>query len=273
MDRLWSNLRKEILSKLKNMEGDVGFYFKNLVNGEVISYNDEKKFLAASIVKLPLLVAIFLMKEKGETSFDEKITIREDEKMPASGAIRYMTGEVTLDVITLCKLMIVISDTTAANVLFKHYGAEKISRAFHELGLKDTQFNRAYFDSEKEKRGINNYFVPWEIGNLLEKIYNRTLVSKEASKMIEDILLKQQINSKICGYLPMGFPVAHKTGEEENKTHDVGIVFAKEPFIVCFASYRSNIPEFEDFIRQTTAALVRFTDPKLEGYKNYFKAM
>ena len=65
------------------------------------------------------------------------------------------------------------------------------------------------------------------------------------------------------GKLPLGFPIAHKTGEEEDKTHDVGIVYGKEPFIACFASYQSDLPTFEDFIRRTTYELEAEIDPEL----------
>ena len=32
------------------------------------------------------------------------------------------------------------------------------------------------------------------------------------------------------GKTSFGISIAHKTGEEEDKTHDVGIVYGKEPF-------------------------------------------
>ena len=41
------------------------------------------------------------------------------------------------------------------------------------------------------------------------------------------------------------------------------IVFAREPFVACFASCQSDIPEFENFIRQTTRSLVEDIDPEL----------
>ena len=75
------------------------------------------------------------------------------------------------------------------------------------------------------------------------------------------------------GKLPIGFPIAHKTGEEEDKTHDVGIVFGKEPFVACFASYQSDIPRFEQFIRDTTYAIAKDIDPLLvtaEGIEGFF---
>ena len=73
--------------------------------------------------------------------------------------------------------------------------------------------------------------------------------------------------------MPEGFPIAHKTGEEEDKTHDLGIVYVREPFFVCFASYETDIPEFEQFIRDTTYEIAADIDPELkpmEGKKGFF---
>ena len=51
----------KIINKLKNMKGDVSFYYKNLVTQEIIKYNEEKPMLAASVIKLTVLVECFIM--------------------------------------------------------------------------------------------------------------------------------------------------------------------------------------------------------------------
>jgi len=261
-----NELKTQILDELKSMEGHVGFCYKNLITGEAFGYHENDQFLPASIVKLPLLAAMLLLESQGKISFDETVTITPEQKVPGCGVVQHMPGDVTLDVRTLAKFMMTISDTTATNGLFRHYGDEVIGDAFHQLGLSGTQFNRAYWDEEKENRGINNYYVPAEISMLLEKMFHRTLISEDASLRLENILLQQQINHKMGGHLPEDFPIAHKTGEEEDKTHDVGIVYTKEPFIVCFASHLTPIPYFEDFIRRTTLALVKDITPDLETW-------
>ena len=271
------DLEEKILQELQVMDGKVGFYYKNLVTGDTLGYNEEEQFLPASIVKLPLLAAMLMMRERGETDFQEKITIHEEQKLPGCGVVQHMTGDengdVVLDIESLYKFMIVISDTTATNALYRHYGNDRIIEAFKELGLEGTQFNRAYYDDVRESKGIQNYFVPKEIGILLEKMYRRTLINPAASEELERILLQQQVNHKMGGKLPLGFPIAHKTGEEEDKTHDVGIVYGKEPFIACYASYECDLPIFEDFIRRTTYELAAEIDPSLtpmEGVYGYY---
>ena len=149
-------LQERILQELKAMDGKVGFYYKNLVTGETFGYHEDEQFLPASIVKLPLLAAMLMMRERGETDFGEMITIRKDQKLPGCGVVQHMTGDqngdVTLDINSLYKFMIVISDTTATNALYRHYGNDRVIAAFQELGLVGTQFNRAYYDEERESR-------------------------------------------------------------------------------------------------------------------------
>lgn len=247
--------KETILEEIRRFPGQAGIYYHSLTTGETWGYRDTEPYLAASIVKLPLMAAILLWKSRGQTSFDDPVTIREDQKIPGCGAVQFLNGDVTLTVGELSKLMITISDSCATNALFRHYGAMAIHEAFFELGMIGTQFNREYWDAERENRGINNYFVPREMGCLLQKMYDRTLVDQASSEWLEQILRQQQINHKLGGYLPMDYPMAHKTGDEEDKAHDVGIVFTPSPFIVCFAYVGPQMQAYEDFIRRSTRAL------------------
>ena len=65
----------------------------------------------------------------------------------------------------------------------------------------------------------------------------------------------QQINHKIPGYLPDEAAVAHKTGEDDGITNDVGIVYSKHPFIICFAFNDADVPDAERAIREISLML------------------
>lgn len=247
--------KDEILKEIQQFEGQAGIHYESLVTGEHWGFREKEPYLAASIVKLPLMAAILLWESRGETDLNDPVTILEEQKIPGCGAVQFLNGDVTLTVGELSRLMITISDSCATNALFRHYGADAIRSAFCELGLSGTRFNREYWDEERERQGINNYFVPEEMGMLLRRMHDRTLVSEKASCRLENLLRQQQINHKMGGMLPMEFPLAHKTGDEEDKAHDVGIVYTPAPFIVCFAYVGPQMRRYEDFIRRATLAL------------------
>jgi len=133
--------------------------------------------------------------------------------------------------------------------------------------MKNTKLNRLLFLSDEVEKagivdpalrdvfynfsaGIENYICPEEMGMLLEKLYNKEFVSEEVSQKIIDTLLLQQINHKIPGIIGDGFvPIAHKTGEDENLSNDVGIVYAKQPFIICMAGHDTDVAEWEYLMR------------------------
>ena len=245
---------KDIIEKLKQTEGKIGFYYKNLVTDEEIAFNENEEFMSASIIKLPILAAVFRDSAVGSTDLSELIKVNHTDKVPSCGALNLFTNEPYVDIKTLCRLMIAISDNTATNVLINYFSIEDLNRKFNEMGLVKTKLNRLLFDSKAAEQGKENVFTPKEAGTLLEQIYNRIFVNEKISKEMEDILLEQQINHKIPGNLPDA-KIAHKTGEDDGITHDVGIVYADKPFIIAFASNETNVPEFEQFIRETSSDL------------------
>lgn len=242
-------MKIKILEKLKTAKGKIGFYYKNLITGEEICYNENDTFLAASVIKLPILAEIFRESALENVNLSEILTVKNSDKMPSCGALNLFTDEPNVDVRTLCKLMIALSDNTATNVLIKHFNIEKLNKGFDEIGLLDTKINRLLFDESAQKEGKENVIVPRELGYLLEQIYNKTFVNENVSKEIEEILLEQQINHKIPGKLPESIKVAHKTGEDDGITNDVGIVYSGEPFVIVFVSNYTDVPEFEQMIR------------------------
>lgn len=242
-------------NELKQLPGKVGFYYKNLSTKEIITYNEGANFSPASIIKLPIIMAVYKMAYQGKISLETQISIKEIEKMPSCGAINSFSYEPELDMKTLCALMITISDNTATNVLINHIGMENLNQEFIEMGLKNTRINRILFDKEASKKNIQNIVTPLEMGDLLEQLYSKQFVSEEVSQEIVDILCRQQINHKLKEMLPPGTRAAHKTGEDDDISNDVGIIYGKEDFIVCYLSNETLPYVFNPFIRKTTKLL------------------
>lgn len=245
--------KESILQRLLQQEGHVGFYCENLVTGENFGFNQDDSFLAASVIKFPIFMCISKWAAEGKADFDEKIKVKNEDKVPICGALTLFTDEPAVDIRTLCNLMISLSDNAATNILIKRFGTESYEKEFRRLGLEKTKLNRLLFDEDAGAKGLENYICLKEIAMLLKQVYNRSFVCEKTSKEIEDTLLLQQINHKIPGVIGDGtVPIAHKTGEDDRITNDVGIVFSKEPFIICFAGNDVNVPDFENIIRRVS---------------------
>ena len=250
-------MKQQIMDQLTAQKGHVGFYYKNLVTGQQIAYQEEEAFLAASVIKLPIFMYLSLLDAEGKVSMTEKITVKEEDKLPICGALTLFTDEPVCDIRTLCNLMISLSDNTATNLLIRRLGIEAYREGFLRMGLKGTVLERYLFDTQAAEAGAENKIVLREMAMLLEQIYRREFVSPKVSQKIEETLCLQQIQHKIRGILGEEVRAAHKTGEDDGLTNDVGIIFAKQPFILCCAAHDTCVPEFEDFIRHTAAALYK----------------
>ena len=248
--------KNEILARLGALPGDIGFYYKDLVSGESFGHRENDMFQAASVIMLPIFDVVMKLWAEGKLDLFEKMVCRDEDKLPPCGALYFFTGDVELDINTLCGLMISISDNAATNLLIKRLGMDFLNEQFKEIGLKDTHLERYLFDGEASAKGFENRIVPAEIGALLESIYRHSFINEEVSSRMEQLLLEQQINHKIPGYLPEGTPVAHKTGEDDGITNDVGVVYGEKPFVICFASNFTDVPAAERALREISLALM-----------------
>ena len=247
---------EKIAREMETIPGHTGFYYKNLVTGLEYGIREEDAYLAASVIKLPLYLHILQCAAEGTLDMAQKLTVEDWEKMPSCGGLNQFTGSVEADIRTLCRLMIVLSDNTATNKLFRLCGLENCNAAFRKMGLEKTVVRRLLFDSEAASRGLENTICPAEIGMLLEKLYRGIFVGEEVSKEAMETLLKQQIDHKLDGKLCGEVPIAHKTGEDTKLSNDVGIVFAKEPFVICFAGHDTDVYRWEDLMRRAAFDLV-----------------
>ena len=239
-----------IRSEMEDIEGHLGFYYKNLATGMEFGVREDEIYSAASVIKLPLFLHILKESAQGHMDMDEVLTVTDEDKVPICGALTLFTGPVQADVRTLCRLMISISDNTATNKLIRHCGMETLRESFEGMGLSVTRLRRELFDSAASRRGIQNTISPEEMGMLLKQVHEGAF-GEEAKEVLE----LQQINHKLDGKLCGRADILHKTGEDDELSNDVGIVYAKEPFILCFAGENTDVYRWEDFIRRSTCAL------------------
>ncbi len=234
------------------MPGHLGFYYKNLVTGLEYGIREQEIYGAASVIKFPLFLHILTECERGNMSLDDKIVTLDSDKVPSCGALNMFTGSIETDIRTMCRLMICLSDNTATNRLIRLCGFEDIERGFAEMGLAKTRIRRKLFDRSAAAQGKQNSISPRELGLLLERLYRGEFVSREVSDYAVEVLAEQQIGHKLAGKLGENVRIAHKTGEDDNLSNDIGIVYAENPFVICFTGHDTDVYPWEDLMRRST---------------------
>ena len=245
-----------LLQKIRGASGHVAFYYRPLDGGCAQMYNEMMPLVAASVIKIPIMVEAFRQFESGELNPLETYRVRREDKMPSCGALNRMHDGLEVTMRDLVELMIVLSDNTATNILIDILGIDRVNATLEAEGLKVTRLRRKLFDKAGMEAGLSNHVCAREIGLLLERMYAGTLVSPEASAQMLEILRNQKLNGKMPFFLkPRGIACAHKTGEDDGITHDVGVVYAKKPFVLCMLSEETDVPAFERLIQDVAREL------------------
>ncbi len=234
----------------ETVPGTFGVYYKNLITGESLGINADHSFLAASVIKLPVLMAVMQEIKEGRLHPLDTFRIVREEKVPSCGALYYMNDSQEVTLRNLYTLMIILSDNTAANRIIQLVGMDRINDIIEAAGLRHTRLNRLLFDAEAQRQGKENTFSPADAGQLLERIYQGAFVSPDMSREANEILLLQQLKNKLRAMIPRSVTMAHKTGEDSHMTHDVGIIYADQPFILCLASNDTDVILAEEAIRR-----------------------
>ena len=92
-------------------------------------------FIAASTVKVPLMVELYRQADRGERSLTDRIVLTAEMKAVGSGVLLHMSPGITLTLEDLIYLMISISDNTATNVLIDLAGMDKVNSTIRSLGM------------------------------------------------------------------------------------------------------------------------------------------
>ncbi len=244
-----------LLPRLRAMPGRVSLYAKDLTTGETCACQEKLPLVAASVIKLPILVEAFRQEQDGLLSMDEMFRISPEDKLPSCGALTYLHDGIGVTLRDLCTLMIILSDNTATNLLIRRLGMDAINQTAQSLGLQETVLRRKLFDAAASGKGIQNTVSARDMGALLERIFRGQCVSPAADGQMLKILSDQRLNGKMPFFLH-DYTIAHKTGEDDGITHDVGIVLGDRPMILCFLANETNVPQFERFIQEAAAAFV-----------------
>ena len=247
----------QIPAKLSELDGNLSVWLEDCVNGEVLACCPDAQHIAASVIKLGIMLAAFEAFEKGELDPETVYKVRRADKVPSCGALTYLHDGLEVTNLDLVTLMIILSDNTATNIMIDMLGIERINRTLDAYGLSGIRLRRKMFDSEAAAKGLQNTITARDVAAFFRLLYNGQLVSAAASEKMLTILLDQRLNGKLPFFLHgRGIKVAHKTGEDDGTSHDAGIIFAEHPIIAVFLGNDTDVPAFERFIQDAAKSVV-----------------
>ncbi len=230
----YRELMSELETRATKFRGEAGILVKDLKTHQTLGINSSRLFPSASLVKVPIMAAVYQAEKEGRIKFSDELIVERKEKIRSSSKLYRARSGAKFTVRDVVERMITESDNTACNMIVDALGFGYLNQKFVEFGLKNTDLRRGVMDLKWRKAGIENYTTAEDMALLLEKIYNGELVSKEASAQMLATLKRQKINDRLPKGLPVNMVIAHKTGLLCDTVSDVGIIFTDEgDFIIC----------------------------------------
>jgi beta-lactamase class A len=158
---------------------------------------------AASLIKVPVLVALFQAAHDGRFALDERTTYREEHRTLGSGVLQRMTPGVEMTVRNAAVLMIIISDNVASNMCVDLVGLDEINAQMRKLGLEETTLLRRWGDPGIGREGRNHCVsTAREMTRLLELIARHEAVSEDASEDMLRIMRRNDGRGELTRLLP-----------------------------------------------------------------------
>ncbi len=239
-------LRVNIESITKSVNAKWGIYVKCLETGEQISIDADTQMDTMSVIKIPLMVEAFRQIEAGKFKLSDRVTLRDEDKRPGTGIIRSLNEGVLLTIHDLLTLMIIVSDNTATDLMFRQVGGiEPVNALMKDYGLTQTRAvatAKVWFESLRAASTVEDFYrkgdhpfglsSPSDMGKLLERIEMGRAVNKQASEQMLTIMRGQVYRTRLPKYVTH-FVIPHKTGDFLPYIgNDVGVFEAPDRRIV-----------------------------------------
>ncbi len=219
----------------------------HLETGASATVNGDRIAVPASLYKVGVLVEAFRQIEAGLLRLDETLRLLPIDWAPGAGILQGRIGtQVTIT--DALRLMIGISDNTAAHAIVRRIGVDRVNANNQRLGLSNTRY---YIDNRPDTT------TAADMARLLSLLATGRLAGVEATGQMLDLL--QQVQP--AAWLPRGVPptiaVAHKSGQLDAVRNDAGIVFGPTGryVVVVLTDNRPNAMKGENAIVQVARSV------------------
>jgi len=243
----------ERVDQLKNEYGviDASVYYRDLGNGQWLGVNEKNFFSPASLMKTPLLIA-FLKNAEQNPSLLEKKTIASKKYFGSNVEQDILSKDFLVEGETytlknIAEKMIQSSDNTAALIIYEQTKNVAVEKVFESVGV--------VFDKEQGDAIIRVK----DFAAFFRVLYNASYLGRDMSELALSLLSQTDFTQGLASGVPKDVVVAHKFGERilENpygepvagrQLHDCGIVYTKNPYILCIMTKGEDFQKQAKFI-------------------------
>ncbi len=199
-----------------------GVFVVEPATGKYADQSAHESFAAASMIKVPVLVALLSAVDRKEVSLNQILTMKQEDVAGGSGFLQWRPVGSQFPVAAVAELMITHSDNTATNMIINLLGGKSVlNPQFAGWGLTQTRINNPLPDFDGTNRTS-----PYDLAYLLGLVQYGGQLSAESKDFMMRIMQRTRTRTLLPMGLGLGARIAHKTGDIGGMVGDAGIVSA-----------------------------------------------
>lgn len=213
---------RDYLNDKYESDAQISIYFEFLNTGANISINKDAEFFPASLLKLPVAMAVAKKVEKGQWKWSNELVLMRNDKDELFGTLYKEEIGTPFTIEKLVEKMLVESDNTAYHILLRNIEPEELNDIHSHLGLEQ-------FFSNEGKISAKRYSI------IFRSLYNSSYLSEDNSQKILSLLIKTSFGQYLGSGLPDDIKFSHKIGvsDEQSVFMDSGIIYNKNrPYLL-----------------------------------------
>lgn len=196
--------------------GVYGIVVHDPESGKSVSLRADETFYAASIGKLPALIALYRSADRGEVELEDGISILpQDVQGYGSGVLHTFPLYTTLSLKECASYLVKQSDNTAWVMLDRRLGEEKIQSELEAISANDTDY-------------ALHTTTPNDVLRMLKRIADPAFTSEAFSAGMLSAMTDTAYEDRIPASLPRDVRVAHKIGSYGDSFGDAGVVYYRD---------------------------------------------
>jgi beta-lactamase class A len=263
-------LQAKLDSLVAGFHGRVGVYVRHLPSGRTAEINADELFPTASMIKLPILAAVFDRLEQGELEFFQELTYTDSLLYPGADILGSFADSATIPLSEVLLLMITTSDNTAA-LWAQHLAGTgtRINQWLDTNGFSQTRVNSRTPDRRDDWETYGwGQTTPREMAELLVRIREGRAVSPAASEAMYRHLTRIYWTGTALSQIPPWVQAASKQGAVSQSRSEVVLVNAPSgDYVFCLMTKDQEDTSWErdnegfELLRRVAAALWEHFEP------------
>ena len=253
-------LREAMRDYVDKIPDSISVYFEYLPSGVSIGINEKDEFVQASLIKVPVAMAIYKEITKGRINENQILTVQKEHIDSLYGNLWKKGVGTKITVKEAISLMLTNSDNTANRLLSAQLPEGALDDVYNSLDIPTK------FDEQK----IFPIISAKNYTSIFRSLYLSAYINREYSNNILRFLTQSVFDDKLVAGVSDKIEVAHKIGvfkvsnSKKIVYSDCGIIyFPRRPYMLC-VMFNGNEENARTSIKQLSKMVYGYIE-KIRG--------